>query len=710
MLENVSLAELIDIVARRLKINYLLDPRFKGGSVTIHTYGEMKSTDLLPLLETILRVNGAALVKVGDLYRVVPVAGVAQVPIPPTVNGKEFPNDESMSLNLVFLKYATAGEILKLIQPFLGEGAAVATYDPANLLILQDNNRNMKRTMDLLSLFDSDSFVSQRVHLFEVANGRPSDLVKQLEAIFKAVSLSEKASAVKFVPIDRINTIVGVAPNPGVFDEVGRWLKKLDIPVKSPAGAVDNYVYRLKYGRADAVAMAIMALYSGNPMALMMLSQMNNNMMSSMMGNIAPGVGGGGGYGGGGYGGGYGGGGYGGGYGGMGGMGYGGMGGMGYGGMGGMGYGGMGGMGYGGMSQYGNYGGYQGGGSPFSTIPGSSAAAQTGTPAGADQTGTYLNPTGATGSNAYRGPHIIPNPFDNTLLVQSTPEEWEQISRLLTQLDVPPRQILVEAKIFEVTLTGDLQYGVQSYLQGKGTTVPGGFTGPGQAGGFLGSLNPAGPLLTLTGGLLVGHSRELLAQLTAMESTGKAKTINEPSLIATDSIPAVMNVGTSVPTLSSSVASGVQSGGSTLFANNISNVSAGVTLMINARVNSSGIITMLVNQQVSDAVPPAAGAAIQSDSFSNRSFQTQITLQDGDTIAIGGIIQETSTESSGGIPFLQRIPVLGAAFGSKSKNTSRTELIVFFTPHVIYDTTGLAEATDDLKSGLKHMKKELKEQ
>ena len=125
-----------------------------------------------------------------------------------------------MSLNLVFLKYATAGEILKLIQPFLGEGAAAATYDPANLLILQDNNRNMKRTMDLLALFDSDSFVSQRVHLFDVTNGRPTDLVKQLESIFKAVSLSDKTSAVKFVPIDRINTIVAVAPNPGVFDQV----------------------------------------------------------------------------------------------------------------------------------------------------------------------------------------------------------------------------------------------------------------------------------------------------------------------------------------------------------------------------------------------------------------------------------------------------------------------------------------------------------
>ena len=669
MLENVSLSELIDIVARRLKINYLLDPRFKGGSVTIHTYGEMKSADLMPLLETILRVNGAALVQVGDLYRVVPVAGVAQVPLPPSVNGKDFPNDESMSLNLVFLKYATAGEILKLIQPFLGEGAAAATYDPANLLILQDNNRNMKRTMDLLALFDSDSFVSQRVHLFDVTHGRPSDLVKQLEAIFKAVSLSDKTNAVKFVPIDRINMVVAVAPNPGVFDQVAEWLKKLDIPVKAPAGAVDNYVYRLKYGRADAVALAVMALYSGNPMALMALSQMSNNMMGGMMNNIAPGVGGGG--------------------------------------MGGYGGGGYGGGGYGGG------GAYQNGLNPFSSMLGSNSAVQTGAQAGAatgasgDQTGTYLSASG-TGATNPRMPRIIPNPFDNTLLVQSTPEDWEQISRLLLQLDVPPRQILVEAKIIEVTLTGALQYGVASYLQSQGAAVPGGFTAPGQAGGFLGNLNPVSGLLTLSGGLLVGHSRELLAQLTAMETTGKAKTINEPSLIATDSIPAVMNVGTTVPTLSSTVASGVQSGGNTLFANNISNVSTGTTLIVNARVNSSGVITMLINQQVS-APTTSSSDSIASPSFSNKSFQTQITVQDGDTFAIGGFITESTNDQSTGIPFLSRIPIIGAAFGGKSKNTSRDELIVFFTPHVIYDTTSLAEATDDLKSGLKHMQRELKD-
>jgi general secretion pathway protein D len=123
----------------------------------------------------------------------------------------------------------------------------------------------------------------------------------------------------------------------------------------------------------------------------------------------------------------------------------------GYGGMGGMGGGGYGGMG----GAYGGYGGYQNGLNPFASMMGGTSAVQTGTQAGAtagsspDQTGTYLGAP-AREFPIHRGPRIIPNPFDNTLLVQSTPEEWEQISRLLLQLDVPPRQILVEAKIIEV--------------------------------------------------------------------------------------------------------------------------------------------------------------------------------------------------------------------------------------------------------------------
>jgi general secretion pathway protein D len=205
-------------------------------------------------------------------------------------------------------------------------------------------------------------------------------------------------------------------------------------------------------------------------------------------------------------------------------------------------------------------------------------------------------------------------------------------------------------------------------------------------------------------------SHELLAVLTAQEQKSRVRVVSAPSIMATDSIPATMNVGDQVPVLTSqAVVGGVQSGGSSVFANTVSNQASGVTLNINAHVNSSGVVTMIINQQVSAPEPPPLGVTSASTSFSNRSISTQLTVEDGDTVAIGGIITEKRTESSGGVPVLHRIPVLGAAFGAKSSNSSRTELIIFLTPRVIYDTNQIIDASDELKSNLKRVQKLMKE-
>jgi general secretion pathway protein D len=196
---NGSLTDFIEIVAKRVGFNYILDPAVGAkGSVSLFTYGETKPTDLLTLLQTILRVNGATMVKVGDLYRIVPINKISALPIDPMVNAGQnsLPQDERMVLDLIFLKYSTAKEIDSLIQPFLGEGASHSTYEPANLLILQDNARNMKRTLQLIDLFDSETFAGQRVRLFDVTYSRPTDLAKELDTVFHAYSLSEKSSAV----------------------------------------------------------------------------------------------------------------------------------------------------------------------------------------------------------------------------------------------------------------------------------------------------------------------------------------------------------------------------------------------------------------------------------------------------------------------------------------------------------------------------------
>src|SRR5206468_12457186 len=156
-----------------------------------------------------------------------------------------------------------------------GESATASVYEPANLILLQDNARNMKRTMELLALFDGDQFAGQRVRLFELENSRPSDIQRELDQIFKAYALSDKSQSVKFLAVDRINVLIAIAPNPGIFQQVETWIQKLDIAVKTSAGAVNTFVYRMRYARAETIALAIMALYSGNPYALIALSQMS---------------------------------------------------------------------------------------------------------------------------------------------------------------------------------------------------------------------------------------------------------------------------------------------------------------------------------------------------------------------------------------------------------------------------------------------------
>ncbi|WP_321475905.1 type II secretion system secretin GspD [uncultured Paludibaculum sp.] len=681
-LQNVNLLEVVDSLARELKINYIMDKRV-GGGVTLNTYGEIRSMDKRALLDTILRINGAAMVQAGDVYRIVPLTELARMPLTPEQDAKNIPEDDRAMLNLVFLKYANVEELAKLVGEFLGPEGKAWPYSPANLLLVLDSRRNMKRTMEMISLFDSDVLAKQRVKLFDLKSSKPSDMAKELEGLLKSMSLSKDLTTVKFVPVDRINTLIAVAPNPGVFDQVQEWIDKLDVKVKHASGKVNTYVYRVKYSQAQQLAFSIMMLY-------MQMMPGYGGMGGGMYGGGMGGM----------YGGGM--------YGGMGGGMYGGTGGMYGGGM----YGGTGGMYGGGM--YGAAGGGVG-----NTVQAASAnnrqgvnsnanAAQGGYGiGGTDLTGGMLGMGGMYGMGMYgpASPRVVPNYSDNSLLILATPEEYDSISGLLTQLDIPPRQVLIEAKIYEVKLTGALSWGVSHYLfnkDGSGSVA----TPAGAGNAILGSLKDGS--FGMSAGTMVGHSRQLYTAISSQEVASKTKVISAPSVVATDSIAASINVGTEVPTLTAQAVTGATSGGSSLFANTISNRQSGVTLNITARVNPSGIVTLIINQEVSTPQAPAASAAIQSPSFGTRTVQTQVTVQDGDMTAIGGIINETNTSTTTGIPILGRIPILGYAFANRSSNRERTELLVFITPHVIYDTNEMTDASDEMMSKMRRLQKLIK--
>src|SRR5579872_4095935 len=139
-LQEASLTEVIDGLARQLKINIQLDPRVKG-TVTLNTYGETRNLDPRNLLDMILRVNGYGMVQEGDIFRIVPMADAVRQPIPFQVNGKDIPADDQLMLNLVFLKYVSVEELSKVLQEFTDVNAVMKVYPPANLLFILDSRR-----------------------------------------------------------------------------------------------------------------------------------------------------------------------------------------------------------------------------------------------------------------------------------------------------------------------------------------------------------------------------------------------------------------------------------------------------------------------------------------------------------------------------------------------------------------------------------------
>src|SRR5262249_8371218 len=157
-------------------------------------------------------------------------------------------------------------------------------------------------------------------------------------------------------------------------------------------------------------------------------------------------------------------------------------------------------------------------------------------------------------------------PLDNSLLIQADAQQYQSILKLLKELDVPPRQILLEAKIYSVDLAGDFSSGVSASFQRRSNADK----------GLLGTLSNG--LSTIQAGALIGKSKELLGFLSLQENATRAHVISEPSLIATDSIPASINVGTQVPTLQGQVASPVQVSGTNALVQQISSHNTGVTL------------------------------------------------------------------------------------------------------------------------------------
>jgi general secretion pathway protein D len=278
----------------------------------------------------------------------------------------------------------------------------------------------------------------------------------------------------------------------------------------------------------------------------------------------------------------------------------------------------------------------------------------------------------------------------NALLISATPRDYALIRQVLEEIDIPPLQVLIEVTVAEVTLNDNLQYGVQYFLNSRGEGA-GNVSTLLTTGATAAAIAPAVPgfSLAFTGAYLA--PRVVLSALSGLTQT---KVISTPRLMVLDNQTARLQVGDVVPIITQSAASTATS--SPLVLSNVQYKETGVVLEVTPRVNASGYVTLDINQSVSDVVPTTS-STINSPTFSQRRLTSTISVKSGNSILLGGLIQNQDNRSSQGIPFLAELPVIGPLFGSRNDTTARTELIMFMTPYVLANDEDTADLTDRIK-------------
>lgn len=278
----------------------------------------------------------------------------------------------------------------------------------------------------------------------------------------------------------------------------------------------------------------------------------------------------------------------------------------------------------------------------------------------------------------------------NALMVIADDAGFDQVTDAVAGLDRAPDQVLIEAMIAEVVLNDDLRYGVQWFLDTRdGGTV----TNTNNAGGGVAASFP--------GFAYTYASDYVRVALSAIASVTDVEVISSPQIMTLDNQPASLQVGDQVPVVTQSAVS-INDPGAPIV-NSVQFRDTGVVLNVTPRISPDGSVLMEISQEVS-SVAETTTSGIDSPTIQQRRFQSTVSVHDGQTVALGGLIRTSRTISRSGIPYLQDIPFAGNLFRDNTNTARRTELIIFLTPRVIRSSEDAAIATRAMRDRLERLR------
>lgn len=297
---------------------------------------------------------------------------------------------------------------------------------------------------------------------------------------------------------------------------------------------------------------------------------------------------------------------------------------------------------------------------------------------------------------------VVPELVTNSLVISATPQYYEQIIKIIEELDYQPPSVMVQCMICEVELTDEFEFGVELGLQdsllfdrgvvlGNTTTLTNLTQGNLLAGQAVSSFNLGrSSASTGYGGMVLSAGNESVNILVrALQDAGRLQVLSRPSVMALNNQVAVVQVGALVPRIT-----GVNTTPQGGIQNQTTDADVGLLLRIQPRINDDGLVTMIVDVErsdlgaIADGIPIAVadnGQVINSPQINTTTAQTTISAYSGQTVTFAGLIQKNRAVTSRRIPLISDIPVVGRLFRFDAESQTRRELLIFLTPHVMYD-------------------------
>lgn len=636
---NAEIREVVKaILGDALGLTYLIDPKVQG-TITLRSARPLPRTAAIGLLEDVLAMNGAALVRDDDIYKIVPLAEAVSAPAILRQGAAPVRMDRGYSLHVFPLRYASAGALMDLIQPLAPPGRTLRVDAERNLFILAATSKEADDFADLVALFDVDWMTDKSFGLFPLKHADAENVTAELRRVFAQPEEEGQAGIIEFLPIQRLNAIMVITTQEAYIEDARVWIARLDRGIEADRRQL--YVYYVQNGRAEELAEIVGEALS---------AQVSKTEEVAPEARLAPGLTP-------------------------------------------SDVSAPGGVPVAGDQDAGT------GTEALSDVYGTDQPLQRVHPRAADDVaGPDIGISGGTGApqSDFR---IVADARNNALLVYATSTEYELVAAALKKLDIVPLQVFIEATIAEVTLNDTLRYGLEWFFDVGNSnitfnTTEGATSNP-QPDNLILSMFPGFSYLYATSDVRVVLNA--LTQITDVE------VISSPTLLVLDNEAARLQVGDQVPisVRSSSsvtdpeapVVNEIEYRDTGVILDIIPRVnSSGLVVLDIIQEVSDVVATTSADLTVTETISPT---------IAQRRIASTVAVSSGETVALGGLIRDSATDAVTGVPLLSDIPILGNLFKTTSNVQRRTELLILLTPRVVRDSNDARTVTDELRKRLR---------